>query len=258
MVRGLDVFRQWFKDYSDRYILIGGTAANIAMAEAGAEFRSTKDLDIVLVAEELDAVFVTAIRDFIEAGSYRWRMKSSGKPCLYRFSHPTEDSFPFMIEFFSLLPNDIQFEGDGHLVPIPTDEVGVSLSAILLDPDYYKFMVAGRYEIDGLTLLRQEYIIPLKARAFLDLAAQREQGESVQSKDIRKHMSDIFRLFGIVDPDQRPHLPARIEEDLAKFLSAAQSADFDPVRSGYRDRSLADLCTGIRKHYGLPGSTPVS
>ncbi|MBR9978873.1 MAG: hypothetical protein KFH87_12375 [Bacteroidetes bacterium] len=257
MVRGLDVFRDWFSDYSDRYILIGGTAAHIAMAEAGAEFRATKDLDIVLVAEELDAAFVTAIRDFTEAGRYHKRMKSSGKTCLYRFSHPEDENYPFMLEFFSLLPNDIQFEGEGHLAPIPTDEVGVSLSAILLDPDYYEFIVAGRYEIDGLTLLRQEYMIPLKARAFLDLAAQRKRGESVQSNDIRKHISDVFRLFRIVDPDQRPYLPAGIEEDLAKFLSAAQEAGFDPRRSGYRDRSLADLCTDIRKHYGLPGSTTV-
>ena len=45
MVRGLDIFRTWFADHADQYILIGGTAATLAMEEAGLEFRATKDLD---------------------------------------------------------------------------------------------------------------------------------------------------------------------------------------------------------------------
>ena len=48
MVKGLDVFRGHFAGYEDQYVLIGGTAATLAMAEAGLEFRATKDLDIVL------------------------------------------------------------------------------------------------------------------------------------------------------------------------------------------------------------------
>lgn len=50
MVRGLDVFRDWFADYSDQYVLIGGTAASLAMEAASLGFRPTKDLDIVLQA----------------------------------------------------------------------------------------------------------------------------------------------------------------------------------------------------------------
>lgn len=47
MVRGLDVFREHFRAFSDRYVLIGGTACEIVMREAGLGFRVTKDLDIV-------------------------------------------------------------------------------------------------------------------------------------------------------------------------------------------------------------------
>jgi hypothetical protein len=35
MVKGLDVFTQWFKPYPDQYVLIGGTAAAIFMGEVG-------------------------------------------------------------------------------------------------------------------------------------------------------------------------------------------------------------------------------
>ena len=55
MVKGLDLFRSWFKDYAGQYILIGGTAASLAMEEAGLEFRATKDLDVVLNVEALTA-----------------------------------------------------------------------------------------------------------------------------------------------------------------------------------------------------------
>jgi hypothetical protein len=48
VVKGLDVFQNHFARYADQYVLIGGTAATLAMEEAGLEFRATKDLDIVL------------------------------------------------------------------------------------------------------------------------------------------------------------------------------------------------------------------
>ena len=48
MVRGLQLFSAWFEKYTDQFILIGGTAASLAMNAAGVEFRHTKDLDIVI------------------------------------------------------------------------------------------------------------------------------------------------------------------------------------------------------------------
>ena len=57
MVKGLDLFRKFFASYSSQYVLIGGTAASLAMEEAGLEFRSTKDLDIVLYMEALNPEF---------------------------------------------------------------------------------------------------------------------------------------------------------------------------------------------------------
>ena len=35
MVKGLDFFREHFREYSDRYVLIGGAACDLAMREAG-------------------------------------------------------------------------------------------------------------------------------------------------------------------------------------------------------------------------------
>jgi hypothetical protein len=55
MVTGLDVFRAHFREYADRYLLIGGAACDLLLSAAGAAFRATKDLDVLLCAEALDA-----------------------------------------------------------------------------------------------------------------------------------------------------------------------------------------------------------
>jgi predicted nucleotidyltransferase len=58
MVYGLDTFLQYFKDFKDQYVLIGGSACDIVMQEYDIDFRSTKDLDIVLIIETLNTAFV--------------------------------------------------------------------------------------------------------------------------------------------------------------------------------------------------------
>ena len=109
MVKGLDVFRAWFADYPDQYILIGGTAATLAMEEAGLDFRATKDLDVVLHVEALTPAFGETFWRFIEAGGYEIRQASdTGKPAFYRFQKPTDNSFPVMVELFSRAPDSLR------------------------------------------------------------------------------------------------------------------------------------------------------
>ena len=54
MIKGLDKFWEHFAGFADRYVLIGGAAADLVMNEAGVDFRVTKDFDIVLCVEALD------------------------------------------------------------------------------------------------------------------------------------------------------------------------------------------------------------
>lgn len=75
MVRGLDVFTQWFKEFSDQYVLIGGTAASLAMKEFGVPFRGTKDLDVVLHLEALTPEFGEIFWKFIDAGGYEVKQR---------------------------------------------------------------------------------------------------------------------------------------------------------------------------------------
>ena len=54
-VRGLDLFSERFSEFRDALILIGGAACDLWFGDQNLEFRTTKDLDIVLVLERLAA-----------------------------------------------------------------------------------------------------------------------------------------------------------------------------------------------------------
>ena len=145
MVKGLEVFREHFRNFADRYVLIGGTACDIAMTGAGLLFRATKDLDIVLFVEALDGAFVRAFWEFVRAGGYEVQEKSTGEKQFYRFQKPANADYPFMLELFSRQPDVLQVAEGSHLTPLPVEEDASSLSAILLDNDYYNFIRAGRH-----------------------------------------------------------------------------------------------------------------
>lgn len=70
MVVGLKCWREHFADYADRYVLVGGVACEQVMEEVGLTFRLTKDFDVVLLVELLDAAFADVFWAFIEAGGY--------------------------------------------------------------------------------------------------------------------------------------------------------------------------------------------
>lgn len=222
MVVGLDKFAAHFADYRDRYILIGGAATWLVLDEAGIDPRATKDLDIVLCLEVLDPEFGAAFWRFIKDGGYELQEKSEGVKIFYRFQRPSQPDYPAMLELFSRKPDVPILGDDSQLTPIPVGGDVSSLSAILLDENYYDFLHQHKREIDGVSIVGEECLIPLKARAWLDLTKRKAGGESVDSKNIRKHRADVLRLYQILPPELRIELPESIQNDLNEFLQAIE------------------------------------
>lgn len=252
MVRGLDVFREYFAGYADQFVLIGGTAATLAMEDAGLEFRATKDLDIVLHIEALNAAFGEVFWKFVEEGHYEIRQASNtGRPVFYRFQKPADERFPAMLELFCRAPDGIKLAEGSHLTPIPLDEAVASLSAILLDDEYYAFIMAGRRESDGLPWVGEDRLIPLKASAWVDLNARQAKGEVLDAKNIRKHANDVMRLSQLLAPEARIPLAARIGDDLNRFLDGlAADRSIDP-KSLKLNNTVAEIVQRIAQAYEL-------
>lgn len=251
MVVGLDVFRAHFRDYSNRYLLIDGAACDLLLSAAGVGFRATKDLDIVLCLEALDAAFVSAFWDFVRAGGYQIQEKSTGEKQFYRFQRPRDAAYPVMLELFSRMPDALQIAPGSHLTPIPMDEDISSLSAILMNDDYYVFIRAGRTEQDGVPLVGAEHLIPLKARAWLDLNRRKEGGEAVDSRSIKKHKNDICRLYQIIDPDVGAAAPETVKRDLRTFIASMSSEELDLKSLGIGGISRDEMLAGLRRFYRL-------
>jgi hypothetical protein len=155
-----------------------------------------------------------------------------------------------MLELFSRQPDVLQVAEGSHLTPLPIEEELSSLSAILMDNDYYAFIRAGKTEVDGLPVVGPAHLIALKARAWLDLTEREKKGEKIDSKVIKKHKNDVFRLYRILDPAIDPAAPEVVKKDLQEFISRMDNEDIDlkslGVRSVTRDGVLAELAKVYR------------
>jgi hypothetical protein len=251
MVRGLDVFREHFAGYEAHYVLIGGAACHVLMDEAGLEFRATKDLDLVLCVEVLDAPFATHLWQFIKDGGYEQRQKSTGGKEFYRFIKPAAEHYPYQLEFFARRLEIIPLPEEAHLTPIPLEQDIDSLSAILLDDDYYGCLASGTQEVAGIRVLKPEFIVPFKARAFLDLVKRKEEGDAaVKGDEIKKHRQDVFRLYNLLVLDQPIFLPETIVMDIQRFVVAIREGQTVDLKSvGIRSKSLEDVLTDLQTVY---------
>lgn len=219
MVKGLDVFREYFKEYVGNYVIIGGTATGILLKQSGLRPRATKDIDAILIIEALTKEFGQRFWDFVRDGKYEKQQTSKGKTQYYRFVNPGNEDFPYMVELFSRKPDVIELPAGYHLTPVPLDEELSSLSAILLDDQYYHYCVDRTVEIDELNFVREESLVILKAKAYMNNLERLNRGEKVRSEDIRKHKNDIYRIMVNITRDMRYEVPEEIREDLRKFVA---------------------------------------
>ena len=234
MVTGIESFKEWFKGNESQYAIIGGTACDILMTEEGLDFRATKDIDLVLIIEAVDVAFGRKFWDYVKQAGYEHCNKSSGVPQFYRFSHPTSNRYPAMIELFTRKLDAIQ---------LPDDAV--------LDDDYYEFLKQGKVTVDGVTVLDAAYLIPFKAKAWMDLTDRKEAGEHVDSKNIKKHKNDVFRLTELIDPTVKIATPSGVYEDMQKFVDRMKNETVDVKQLGLVGRTKEQILQEIGELYAI-------
>lgn len=126
-----------------------------------------------------------------------------------------------------------------------------SLSAILMDDEYYRFLTKGKIVLDNIPVLEAGYLVPFKIRAFLDLSERKEQGEAVDSKNIHKHKNDVLRLSILLTGDTRIPVSDEIYADIIKFLGNVENTPIDVKQFGIRNQSKEDVIEKIRKAYAF-------
>ena len=251
MVRGIDSFKEWFRGHEEQYVIIGGTACDLLMTNEGLNFRATKDIDMVLIVEALDEDFGKRFWEYVIQAGYEHHNKSTNEPQFYRFTNPKSKEYPAMIELFSRKQDMIAFPDDATLIPLPLDEDLSSLSAILLDDDYYNFLTKGTVQVDGITILDALHMIPFKAKAWIDLTERKTKGEHIDSQNIRKHKNDVFRLTELINIEnsEMPYLPTIIKDDMHTFIENMAFENIDTKQLGIRNKTKEEILEELKSIY---------
>ena len=157
----------------------------------------------------------------------------------YRFTKPEKTDFPFQIELFSRKPDLINLDEPAYLTPIQVDDDLSSLSAILLSDDYYKYMIEQSTLEYGIHRANTEALICLKAKAFLEISERIAKGSPEDTKQLRKHKTDVFRLAVTLTEDDLFDLPDSIKDHLQKFTDTI--ANDLPDKAIFKEMGLGNI-----------------
>lgn len=254
MVVGLDTFKEHFKDFQDAYLIIGGTACDILIDEAGFEPRATDDIDMILIIEAIEPAFVEAFWGFIKLGNYATKEYDAKNKNCYRFCKPSTKGFPKQIELFCKTPEVIELKNTLHLTPIPTKEGLSNLSAILLDHNYYNFTIAHSTQKNNVHTANAEALICLKAYAYLDNKKRKEARQNIRTRDITKHKYDVFRMVFLMPPNSKFILPEVIKTNLQEFVDDMKNDLPSPEifkANGFGRQDMGKLLNQLIQIFGL-------
>ncbi len=228
MVKGLEKFKEHFAGFEDNYVIIGGTACDIALRDTDMRPRATDDIDMILVVEKMTPEFGQRFWDFIVEGEYETRQrKREDKELvveLFRFINP-KNGFPVQIELLSKFPDVLGKPTGFHLTSIPVGEEIPSLSAILLDEEYYRHTIDSSIIEEGIRIADPLSLLCLKVKAFLNLTEEKKTNPNVRSVDIKKHRDDIFKLLAMrIDPFTTVELSATMKDEVSVFISTMEES----------------------------------
>lgn len=188
--------------------------------------RATHDIDMIIVVERMTPQYGERFWQFIREAGYRPEKSKakegeSPKYEMYRFVDGNP-GFPEMIELLSRHP-DVLGESKGLTIePLPIDGELSSLSAIIMDDDYYRFTIEHSRLTDDIRHADSAALVALKARAYLNLIQDKQNGKHVNSKDIKKHRSDVLKNVVIMTEDEIP-APSSIVECVKEFVMSIRS-----------------------------------
>jgi hypothetical protein len=119
----------------------------------------------------------------------------------------------------------------------------------LLNDAYYNLLRNKKRVVDGISIIEIETAILFKIKAWLDMKERKEVGESIDSKDIKKHKNDIFRLLANVIPARGVEISMEIQNDVSQFIERIAEDKPDLKSLGIKGTSFDELMKIIKNVY---------
>ncbi len=107
----------------------------------------------------------------------------------------------------------------------------------------------GKVVVDGVTVLDAAYLIPFKAKAWMDLTDRKAAGEHVDSKNIKKHKNDVFRLTELIDPTAKVVAPQGVYVDIQEFVQRMKKENLDIKQLGLVGRTKEKILEELKAMY---------
>lgn len=227
IVDGIGIFEKAFSKYKDSFVIIGGAACRATLSEGRYTPRKTKDIDMVLVLENLDKDFIDAFWSFIKAGNYKCATRKDNdvrkKYVLYSF-YDSLPEYPAQIELLSRPVDGLGNPEEHNIEAIMMDDASY-LSAIILEPDYYNYLISHTEEKNGLRYASVDSLICLKALAYLNLREDKKNGIHVNDDDFKKHRRDVVMAAASLTVGEEFIVSQNIKDAITGFIEAMNTDD---------------------------------
>ncbi len=229
-------FCSFFKDFKDCYTLIGGAACTIWYIDQLPNFRATRDVDIVLILENLDSGFTARFHQYMKQYEYHGTaigMDELKRTCMYRLQSDNP-LVPPQIEILSRRPEESLLPLHLHSAPLKVESEYTYLSCILMNDEYYDFLKEQIIYSDDIPLPKKAAIIALKIKAYLNIEETRitatkediEQRKLPNEEEMNKHRNDVFFLLLDILPNKEAlNVPQNLTNDIQAFVMQMQGED---------------------------------
>ena len=88
-------------------------------------------------------------------------------------------------------------------------------------------------------------------KAWLDLSQRKNRGETIDSKDIKKHRNDVIRLVVNIDSDILVSIPDSIKEDAIRFLDELKNKPVDLKSLNIKNITNDEIIERIETCFGI-------
>lgn len=208
---GLSHFQDYCKDLDEHYVIVGGFATMMLLdSELENHGKATFDIDLVLLTNN-SVEMTKRIKEYVKEGEYKIQTGSKDQYQYYRFVEPQKENFAKEIELFASNENSLELEDEQRIIPIDPEEGLYSLSAIMLDPEYFKMIKSNVDKNHRAPCTNTQATIMLKMSAFYDL-------KNRDDKKWKKHRRDILKLALLLTGDEQIKLVGRMVQDFDAFI----------------------------------------
>ena len=240
---GLSHFEEYFKSFRESYVVVGGFATLMLLEKELEEHgKVTQDIDLVLLTTA-SVEMAQKIKSYVREGEYTIQKGQKDNFSYYRFINPKVENFAKEIEFFAVNDHALVLDEGQRIIPIDPEEGLYSLSAIMLDHEYFEMIKNNVDNSNRVPCTNTLATIMLKISAFYDLKLRGDD-------KWKKHRRDILKLVLLLTGEENLELKGRMVEDVKLFMEHLTTLDDKMIKNitsmvGIRQSDIYEALSGV-------------